>query len=105
LHFFDAEDHRQLLLARRSNQFKRGKLSLERFIAEELDAADGDRRSGSRVLLDILDVQQILSEFFLSDEVGRLVVVLGELADGSHIAFLSSLRHPSELKTLDHSLS
>ncbi len=31
-------------------------------------------------LLDILDVEEILFEFFLGDEVRRLVVVLGELA-------------------------
>jgi hypothetical protein len=50
-------------------------------------------------------VKEILSEFFLGDEVRRLVAVLGELADGSDVSFFSSLRVPLELKTLDHSLS
>jgi hypothetical protein len=50
-------------------------------------------------------VQEILSEFFLGDEVRRLVAVLGELAHGSDVSFLSSLRVALELKTLDHSLS
>lgn len=57
------------------------------------------------VVLDILEEEEILSEFFLGDEVGRLVVVLGELADGADIGLLGSLGETSELKTLDHSLS
>jgi len=55
-------------------------------------------------LLDILDVEEILFEFFLGDEVRRLVVVLGELAHCSDVGFLSAFRHASELKRLDHSL-
>ena len=64
----------------------------------------GDGRGRQRVLLDILDVQEILSEFFLADEIRRLVVVLGELAHGADAGFLSPFRHASELKSLDHSL-
>jgi hypothetical protein len=43
-----------------------------------------------RVLLDILDVQEILSEFFVGDQIGRLVIVIRKLADGANIGFLSS---------------
>src|SRR2546425_1154852 len=68
-------------------------------------AADGDRRGRSRVLLDILDVQEILCKFFLGDQVRRLPIVLSELPDRPNIGFLSSLREASELQTLDHSLS
>jgi hypothetical protein len=81
------------------------KVSIECLLVEELDPADGDRRGASRVLLDILDVQEILSKFLLGDEVGGFVVMLGELTNSSHVAFLGSLRVASELKTLDHSLS
>jgi hypothetical protein len=49
----------------------------------------------SRVLLDILDVQEILSQFFLADEVRRLVIVISELLDGANIGFLRSLREAS----------
>jgi hypothetical protein len=34
-----------------------------------------------------------------------LVIVIGELADSANVGFLSSMGEPSELKTLDHSLS
>ena len=57
------------------------------------------------LVLDILDVQKILSKFFLGDEVRRLVIVISELPDRPNIGFLSSLREASELQTLDHSLS
>ena len=55
--------------------------------------------------LDILDVQEILSAFFFGDQIGRRVIMLSQLPDSANIGFLSSLRLPLELKTLDHSLS
>jgi hypothetical protein len=58
-----------------------------------------------RVLLDILDVEEILSEFLLGDQVRRLLVMLSELPDGPNVGFLSALGEASELKRLDHSLS
>jgi hypothetical protein len=66
---------------------------------------DRDLRGSSRVLLDILDVQKVLSEFFLTDEVGRFVTMVGKLAHRPNVSFLRLLREPSKLKTLDHSLS
>src|SRR6185503_13323988 len=63
-HLFHAQDHWQLLLALRSYKFERREVSVQRFLIEELDPADRDCRRGSRVLLDSLDVQEILSEFF-----------------------------------------
>ena len=44
----------------------------KRLLEEEFDPAKRDRSSRPRVLLDILHVQEILSEFLLTDEVGRL---------------------------------
>ena len=64
----------------------------------------GDGRGRQRVLLDILYVEEILSEFFLGHEVWRFAVMLGELALCSDVGFLSALRNASELKRLDHSL-
>jgi len=96
---------RQLLLPWRSYEVERRELSVQRLLVEKLDPADRDGRGGSRVLLDILDVQEILSKFFLADEVGGLVIVISELPDNANIGFLSSLRETSELKALDHSLS
>jgi hypothetical protein len=80
-------------------------LLAKRLLEEELDSAQGDGGGWPRVLLDILDVQEILSKFLLGDEVRRLLVVIGELANSSNICFLSALGEAPELKTLDHSLS
>ena len=50
----------------------RSPLFAQRLLEEELDPAQRDRGCRPRVLLDILHVQEILSEFLLTDEVGRL---------------------------------
>jgi hypothetical protein len=49
-------------------------------------------------------VQEVASKFFISDEVRRLVVMLGKLRNGSDVAFLGSLGVSSDLKTLDLSV-
>jgi hypothetical protein len=56
-------------------------------------------------MIDVDDVEEVLAEFFLGDQVGRLVIMFGELADSSSVRLLSPLRETSELKTLDHSVS
>ncbi len=69
-------------------------------LIEELDAAYCDGGSGPRVMLDILEKEEVVSEFFVRDEVRGLVVMLGELTDGSDVAFLSAVGVSSELKRL-----
>ncbi len=69
-------------------------------LIEELDAADGDGGSGPRVMLDILEKEEVVSEFFVSNEVRRLVIVFGKLADSADVAYLSPLGVSSELKRL-----
>ena len=66
---------------------------LVRPVEEELDAAQGDGRAPARVLLDILDVEEILSEFFLGDLVWGLVRVLRQLPhspDGPSPAYVQT---------------
>jgi hypothetical protein len=103
--FVWSEDHREFLLARRSDEVEDGPLSVQSLLEEELDAANGDGAGGPRPLLDILDVEEVLSEFFLGDEVGRLVIVLGEQSHGPNVHLLCALGEASKLKRLDHSLS
>jgi hypothetical protein len=68
--FIYAEDGRQLLFSRWPDQLEGCPLLAQGALEEELDPAQGDRCSWPRVLLDILDVQEILSKFLLTDEVG-----------------------------------
>lgn len=103
--FIAREDDGELLFARRANQFEGSESFVEGMLVEELDTADCDGGSGARVVLDVLEVEEVLSEFFVSNEVRGLVEMLGELADGSDLALLSAFGVSSELKRLDHSLA
>ena len=53
----------------RSDQLVQRPFPAQRPLDEELDSAQGDGRCGTGLVLDILDVQEILSEFFLGDQV------------------------------------
>ncbi len=56
-------------------------------------------------MLDVLEMEKVLPQFFLRDQVRRLVIMFGELAHCPDIAFLRTLGQPAQLQTLDHSLS
>ena len=66
---FDAEDGGELFLAGRTNQLEHRPFSPQRPLDKELDPAQRDGRCGACIVLDILDVQEILSEFFLGHQV------------------------------------
>jgi hypothetical protein len=51
--------------------------SVERLLEEEPDSAKGDGGRVARVMLDVDDVEEVLAEFFLGDQVGRLVIMFG----------------------------
>jgi hypothetical protein len=80
-------------------------LFLQGALKEKLDPAEGDGGGRARVLLDVLEVKKVLPEFFLGDVVRGSVIMFGQLAHGSDVRLLSSLRQSSELETLDYSLS
>ena len=104
-HLFEAQDHGQFLLARGADNAEGGPVSVEGVLEEELDATQGNRARAPRVLLDILDVEEILSEFFLGDHVWGLVIVLRQLAHSPDVHLLRTLRQAPELKALDHALA
>jgi hypothetical protein len=62
-----AEDDRQLFLAGRANKAQSGQVLVESMLEEELDAAQSDSERTARVFLDILEMEEILSQFFVSD--------------------------------------
>jgi hypothetical protein len=53
----------------------------------------------------VLEEEEVLPQFRFADLVRRLMIVCGQLAYGSGVCLLSSLRQTAELQTLDHSLS
>src|SRR5262245_61610551 len=56
-------------------------------------------------LLDIFEMQEILSKLFLRDQIWGFVKVLRELSNGLALAFLGTFRKAPELKSLDHLLA
>jgi len=56
-------------------------------------------------MLDVLEVEKVLPQLRFTDLVRRLMIMCGQLAYGSGIRLLSTLRQTAELQTLDHSLS
>jgi len=56
-------------------------------------------------MLDVFEVEKVLPQLRFADLVRRLMIMCGQLAHGSGIRLLSSLRQTAELQTLDHSLS
>jgi hypothetical protein len=105
VHLLTAEDDRQLFLAWGANKGEGRPLSGERMLEEKLDPAQGDGARAAGVLLDMLEVEEILSELFLGDQGRGFVIVLRQLAHGSDVHLLSPFRQAPELETFDHSLS
>jgi hypothetical protein len=100
-----AEDHGQFLLPWRAHKAQGRPVSVEGLFEEELDAAQRDRARTAGVRLDILDVQEILSECFLGDHVWGRVIVLSQLAHGPDRHRLRTCRQTPELKARDHALA
>ena len=73
---FEAEDHRQLLLAWCSNNAEGGPGSVEGRLEAELDAAPRDRARTAGVIFDILAGEDVLSTCCLGEAVWRFAIVL-----------------------------
>jgi hypothetical protein len=100
-----AEDNWKLLLAMRTDKVENGKISVEGMFEEELDPAQSNSGGRARVFLDILEIEKILSQLFLSNLIWGFVKVLRQLTHSLDVALLSTFREAPELETLDHSLT
>src|SRR5436309_1380398 len=77
VHFLPAQDDGQLLLRTWPDKPQRGPVTLECSLIEELDAAQGDRRSRARHLPVVGQVQEILPQLFLG-QLRRVALEVGE---------------------------
>lgn len=100
-----AEDDRQILLAGRTNKVESREVFVESVLEEEPDAAQGDGGGAAQVMLDIPEIEEILSQLILGDRSRGFVKVLRELAHGPDVAFLSAFGEAPELERLDHFLT
>ena len=101
---FRAQDHRELLLPGGPNEGESAPLSLEGFLIEELDATKSNGAGSAGELLDILEIEEILTKLLFTDLVRRFLLMLGELVHGPDIHLLRGLGKPSQLQILGHSL-
>ena len=104
-HFLAAENDRQLVLAWRPHKAQRRPRSLQGMLVEELDTAQSHRASIARSLFLVLQVEEVLTEFFLARLNRGLTSVLGQLTNGPDIRVLGPLRQAPQLHVLNHALS
>ena len=77
---------------------------------EKLDAVEAhpQRAAGKGLVIlqiqEILPLQEILPQLILGNLVGRTLAEVGQLPHGPQIAFMSPLRHPSQMQILTHPL-
>jgi hypothetical protein len=57
-------------------------------LIKEAQTVQGMSVSAARNMLIILEIEEVLTEFFFRGEVGGLVVILGQLLDGAYVGFL-----------------
>ena len=104
-HFLLAQDDREFFVARWANQLQGGPVLFQGVMEEELDAAQGNGGGGARVVLDVLHPEEVLAQFLFGNAIGRLVIVLGQLADRPDIAFLGAFGHAAKLQVFQHALA
>ena len=84
---------------------QRSPFPLERMFVEELDAAQCDGAGAAGGVLDVLEVEEVVAQFFLCDPFWGLMVMFRQLAHGLDIHLLSPFGQASEPKLLDHALT
>jgi hypothetical protein len=72
---------------------------------EEADAVEGLSEGGSRPLLLVLEVEEVLAQLGFADLVGRASDVLGEQADRTQVGFLGALAEAGDLQVGAHLLA
>jgi hypothetical protein len=87
------------------HQGQRRPLLVEGLLVQEFDGAEGNRDRTTGRFLFVGEVEKVSPQFFVADLVWRLAIVLGQLTNGGHVGFLSSLGQAAQLHVLDHALS
>jgi hypothetical protein len=74
-------------------------------LKEKLDAAQSVSEGARGNLLAILEVEEILAQFILTDLIWGSAIVLGQLPHSTRVGFLGSFGQAAQLHVLDHALS
>jgi hypothetical protein len=100
-----AEDDREFLLPWRSDEGQGRPFARSGVGIEKLDAAQGDGTGAPGVVLNVLEREEVITECYLRDAVGGLVVVLRELGDSPDLPLLGPGGQASELPVFNHPLA
>jgi hypothetical protein len=101
----EAEDHRQLLLPWGADKGEGGPFPFQGLFVEERDAAQRNGARAPRVVLDVLEGEEIVTQFFLRNMLRGFVVVLSQLPYSSDITLLGPCGEASELEVFEHALA
>ena len=74
-------------------------------LIEELDAVERDVQGAASGLFVILEVKEVLAQFFFVDAIRGLPIVRRQLPYSSHIGLLGLCGQAAQLQVFDHSLS
>jgi len=102
--FFTAENSRKASFGLGTEDSEDVPVSLEDVFVEEAYAAIADPHGIGGPVMNVLPVEEIVLEFLLGDQVGRLVVELAEHANGAGVGLLSPFPFAVKLKSLDRSV-
>ena len=103
--FIEAQDGGQGLDPLGFEQTDGGPVPFEGVLIEELDSTESNGTGHPRPAGDIGAVEEILPQFLIGDQIGGLVIVFSQLADGSGVGFLCARREAAKLHVLDHSFA
>jgi hypothetical protein len=74
-------------------------------LIEELDAVERDVQGAASGLFVILEVKEVLAQFFFVDAIRGLAIVLCQLSHSAHVGLLGLFGQAAQLHVLDHALS
>jgi hypothetical protein len=98
----NAQDHRQLVNGAWTKEVEAGPGPTKGMLEEELDRTEGNGGGGTSDAALVVEIEEILTELFLSDQVGRLAHIQGQLLDGLEIGALGMGREAAQLHVLGH---
>jgi hypothetical protein len=101
----ETEDHGELLLPGDADKGQGRPFPLEGRLVEELEPVQRDGTGRTRVVLDVLEGEAVITQFCLRALVRGLVVIVGQGAHGPDIQLLGPFRQAAQRQVLNQPLA
>jgi hypothetical protein len=88
-----------------ANQLQQRPRALESALEEERDRTEGHSTAGAGGLFVVAEGEKVLAEVLVTEQIGRLAVVEGQLANFAEVGVLGSWGKPAQLHVLKPALS